>query len=118
MYSPLPDSLTIRESDIHGLGLFATKNIPEGTNLGVAHIKIPHSEDLFSLEFCRTPLGGFYNHSETPNCTIKSTLRYFVNPKSNKRLTTIIAELYTIQNITKGSELTCKYTLYEVKNAN
>ena len=28
MYRPLPDSLTVKNSEIHGLGLFATKDIP------------------------------------------------------------------------------------------
>ena len=77
-YQPLPDCLTIQSSSIHGLGLFATENIPEGTNLGIAHVLIPHAEETFSQSYCRTPLGGFYNHSETPNCEIKSTIKYFI----------------------------------------
>ena len=28
-YKPLPDFLTIKESDIHGLGLFTKKDLPE-----------------------------------------------------------------------------------------
>ena len=28
MYKPLPDSLTIKDSGIHGLGLFAKEEIP------------------------------------------------------------------------------------------
>lgn len=38
MYKPLPEYLTISQSKIDGLGLFATKDIPEGTNLGITHI--------------------------------------------------------------------------------
>ena len=38
LYRPLPDYVTIRESPIAGLGLFATKRIPAGTYLGIIHI--------------------------------------------------------------------------------
>ena len=37
MYRPLPESLTIAESDIDGLGLFATENIFAKTTLGHTH---------------------------------------------------------------------------------
>ena len=66
-YNPLPSYLTIANSDLNGLGLFATKDISEGTNLGIAHILIPHAEETFAQSYCRTPLGGFYNHSKDPN---------------------------------------------------
>jgi hypothetical protein len=82
-YRPLPDCLTIKESPIHGLGLFATKDIKIGTNLGITHyIYIEGSKDIkFPI---RLPLGGFFNHNgENPNCDIKA-----------------------------GEELTAKYTLY------
>jgi len=35
MYKPLPESLTIKQSGINGLGLFATEGIAQGTNLGM-----------------------------------------------------------------------------------
>ena len=38
MYKPLPDSLTIKGSNIEGLGLFATCSISNETNLGISHI--------------------------------------------------------------------------------
>lgn len=38
IYKPLPSFLTIKNSPIHGLGLFATGNIPKGTLLGISHI--------------------------------------------------------------------------------
>ena len=34
MYRPLPNSVTIKDSDLHGLGLFATEDIPKNTILG------------------------------------------------------------------------------------
>ena len=39
-YRPLPDTLTIKESPIHGLGIFALSGVGIGTDLGVAHINI------------------------------------------------------------------------------
>ena len=49
-YKPLPDSLTIKPSSINGLGLFATQDIKNGTQLGITHI-------LISDEIIRSPLG-------------------------------------------------------------
>ena len=113
-YQPLPDCLTIKESEIHGLGLFATENIPKGTNLGIAHILIPHAEETFDQSYCRTPLGGFYNHSVSPNCEIKSKIYYFINSDTHQRLVTTIMELFTKNDIKKGEEMTSKYLLYKL----
>ena len=117
-YNPLPSYLTIANSDLNGLGLFATKDIPKGTNLGVAHILIPHSEELFSQSYCRTPLGGFYNHSEDPNCEIKTRIHYFMSSSDYKRLVTSILELFTKKDIKEGEELTSNYILYKIIEKN
>ena len=64
MYKPLPDGLTIKESDVQGLGLFATKDFEAEVVLGIVHIldkNFPHGS-------IRTALGAFYNHSDDPNC--------------------------------------------------
>ena len=37
-WRPLPDFLTIGNSKIEGLGLFALKDLPEGKDLGMTHI--------------------------------------------------------------------------------
>ena len=39
-YIPLNYGLFIEESMIHGQGLFASEDIPKGTDLGISHIKI------------------------------------------------------------------------------
>ena len=96
MYRPLPTFLTIKPSKIDGLGLFTLIDIPKKTKLGMSHII-----DAPTLETIRTPLGGFINHSDLPNC--KRTLdqrKYF---------------LYTITDIPFGSELTLKYEWYEIE---
>ena len=62
MYRPLPDGLTIKNSPIEGLGLFATVNIKKNSFIGVTHIR----DEQFENKYIRTPLGGFYNHSNDP----------------------------------------------------
>ena len=59
MYKPLPDGLTIKESDVQGLGLFATKDFDADVVLGIVHVlnkNFPHGS-------IRTALGAFYNLS-------------------------------------------------------
>lgn len=100
MYKPLPDGVTIRESDIEGLGLFAEKFIPKGTYLGIIHIP----DNSGSGEYIRTPLGGFGNHSETPNCDKSTTDDY----KGNWAIS-------TNRDIQPDEEITWTYTFYEVE---
>ena len=63
MYKPLPDRLTIKKSPIEGLGLYATKKIEANCFIGLTHIQ----DTNFENGYIRTPLGGFYNHSNEPN---------------------------------------------------
>ena len=106
MYKPLPDSLTIKTSGIEGLGLFAKKNIPEGTTLGISHMKM-------NSMLIRTPLGGFINHSGTPNCT-KS--RYFMTNENDIKIKHDYTryDLVALEDIAGGEELTTKYTFYNI----
>ena len=62
-YDPLPSSVKIKKSDIHGHGIFAKEDIKSKTDLGSTHIKYP-----MIVGYVRTPMGGFINHSEKPNC--------------------------------------------------
>ena len=39
MYKPLPDGITIKESKVQGLGLYATKDFKADTVFGIVHIK-------------------------------------------------------------------------------
>ena len=62
MYKPLPESVTIKASGIHDLGLFADQAINQATNLGITHIKIDDtisahlSEGLSIIPILRTVL--------------------------------------------------------------
>ena len=106
MYKPLPDSLTIKQSKVNGLGLFAKEGIAQGTNLGMTHIKVAD-------HLIRTPLGGFLNHSDNANC-IKAELRMFNEDDPTKPLNYKKWNLVTLRNIKEGEELTLKYTFYKL----
>ena len=98
MYNPLPDGITIKKSPINGLGLFATEAISENTLLGIIHIPIKGEKH----GYFRTPLGGFGNHSDDPNC--------------NK----ILMEdgswwIGASRDIEPEEELTWTYTLYNIE---
>ena len=98
MYKPLPDGITIKKSPINGLGLFATEAISENTLLGIIHIPIKGEKH----GYFRTPLGGFGNHSDDPNC--------------NK----ILMEdgswwIGASRDIEPEEELTWTYTLYNIE---
>ena len=94
MYKPLPNYLTIKKSEIHGLGLFTTEDIPANTDLGITHVL----DNRFEDGYIRTPLGGFFNHSKAPNCHIKEERDYL--------------KLVTSTDIKANTELTAYYTLY------
>jgi len=103
MYKPLPESLTIKPSEVNGLGLFAQKGIAQGADLGISHIKIENDEK--EDEIFRTPLGGFINHAEDAN-VVKVELH---DDRYKKRW-----DLIALRNIKAGEELTVKYTFYNV----
>ena len=63
MYRPLPEGLTIKNSKIEGLGLFATVKIKKNSFIGLTHIR----DEMFEGKYIRTPIGGFYNHSKESN---------------------------------------------------
>ena len=96
-YKPLPDSLTIKKSDIDGLGLFAVEDIRSGV-LGIGWVK----QDIFPDGYIRTPLGGFINHSDDPNC-------HKINHEDVG-----VMWLVATRDIKVGEELTVRYTFYHV----
>jgi len=134
MYRPLPDGLTIKNSPIEGLGLFATINIKKNTFIGVTHIR----DEQFENKYIRTPLGGFYNHSNDPTVirmvsdvlpklkfgdlvdsnvntqklkdgkNDRENMFYNLNEKSDAKYMFMIS----IKDIKSGDELTANYNLY------
>ena len=134
MYRPLPDSLTIKKSPIEGLGLYATKDIKANIFIGLTHIL----DERFENNYLRTPLGGFYNHSDRPtvirmvsdvmpklkfgdaidiNSSTKvfpgknnegENLFYNLHEKSDAKYFFMVA----VMDIKAGDELTANYNLY------
>ena len=96
-YKPLPYGLVIADSGINGQGLFTTRKLVRGTHLGESHYRLDG-------ELIRTPLGGFINHSDKPNC-VRSQVR--IKPHYDKWTITVI------EDIEEGEELTLKYTMYD-----
>lgn len=79
---------------MEGLGLFSTRPIAKGKVLGITHVV----DDLFQHGVIRTPLGGFINHSQYPNCELIKGNKVFL--------------LRTLVEIITGEEITLKYELY------
>ena len=100
-YQPLPDELEICCSPIQGMGIFAKQKIPKGTNFGMTHLQV--SESLV-----RTPLGGFLNHSDDPNC--EKVKLYFKSDKGDFTKWNLV----TIKDIKAKEELTLTYTFYKL----
>ena len=98
-YNPLPSGLTVADSGISGQGLFTTRRLVMGTTLGISHYRIDG-------EYIRSPLGGFINHADEPNCQ-RSQIR--VKPGFDKW------SIMTLDDIEEGCELTLKYKLYVPK---
>ena len=93
MYKPLPSYISIGPSDIDGAGLFAVEDIPAEVIIGITHIYDHEFED----DYIRTPLGGFLNHSDNPNCKL-------IDEDYCKRVT-------AIKHIDAGTELTVNHPI-------
>jgi len=97
-YKPLPIFLTIKPSNIDGLGLFCLQDLPKGKVLGITHIE----DKRFPDGYIRTPMGGFFNHSDDPNCETLLLEDYIV--------------LNTLRKIKNGEEVTVKYWMYDIED--
>ena len=134
MYRPLPKELTIKNSPIEGLGLFTNTDIKVNTFIGVTHIR----DEQFENKYIRTPLGGFYNHSNNPTVirmvsdvlpklkfgdqvnphanakklkdgkNDRENMFYNLNEKSDAKYMFMVS----IKDIKPGEELTANYNLY------
>ena len=134
MYRPLPDGLTIKNSPIEGLGLFTNIEIKKNTFIGITHIR----DEQFDNKYIRTPLGGFYNHSNNPTVmrmvsdflpklkfgdmvdpkmagkqikdgkTDRENMYYNLQDKIDAKFMFIV----TVKDVKAGDELTANYNLY------
>ena len=83
--------LEVKDSPIHGMGIFSSEFIPAHTNLGVAQVK--RDDGRYDI----TELGRYHNHSKNPTCynVMQDGARY----------------LYTHKILNPGDEITIDYTL-------
>jgi SET domain-containing protein len=117
-YKPLPDNLTIKESPIHGLGVFATEDIKEykyieseGEHFPYKNwihpshmlIKNEHFPDYKYL--MRLEIGGFINHSSTPNVTLEEYTNDITKQNNNIKLYGV----QPLRDIKAGEELLLDY---------
>ena len=105
-YRPLPDPLAIANSGIDGLGIFAKEKVKQGTNFGMSHLQ-------FGAAIIRTPLGGFLNHSDNPNCE-RVKLRFTNQDDPKLKFDFKKWNLIALRDIKSGEELTVKYEWYQV----
>ena len=122
----------IKKSDIDkkGRGLYATKDIKSNSYIGLTHIL----DERFENNYLRTPLGGFYNHSDKPNVqrmvtNVLPKLKFgdpAPNPDEQSEVKNIEASrehlypnvyarfmyLVSIKDIKNGEELAANYNLY------
>ena len=134
MYRPLPKQLTIKNSPIEGLGLFATEEIKANTFIGITHIR----DEQLENKYIRTPLGGFYNHSNDPTVmrmvsnmlpklnfgdpidTKAKAKRFDENDTNRENMYYNLSEkpdakymfMVSVKHIKAGEELTANYNLY------
>ena len=134
MYRPLPKQLTIKNSPIEGLGLYANEDIKKNIFIGVTHIR----DEQFENKYIRTPLGGFYNHSDDPTVVrmvtdslpklkfgdvldVDATTKKFPgNDNDGENVFFNLQEkpdakyffMVAAKDIKSGSELTANYNLY------
>ena len=103
-YHALPKELHIKDSPIEGQGLFAKEDIPAMMYLGISHVEVDPEDCISNVAVMRTPLGGFVNHSDDPNC-----VKWEEDQGWGR-----IYYMKTIKEIKKGEELFLKYTFYKV----
>ena len=104
--------VTVKQSSLHGKGVFATQNIEKGEIIVVSHMVLIHineqlPEELATLQFpwtdeydaiCLSDVGSFFNHSSKPNAKIIEL--DFANQIQTFAAKTVIA---------KGDEITIYY---------
>ncbi len=94
-YTPFPSDIVLKDSEIHGRGIFAASYIMATSIVGLSHYST-------KKQLIRTPLGAFINHSSSPNCVVS---------KKGKRW-----YLVTTRFIEEGEELTLNYHNYDCSN--
>lgn len=100
-YDPMLGFFDIRESSIHGKGLFLKEDRNTIPIESITHHCIGGNDS--SGTFIRTPIGGFINHSDNPNCKIEEFKTFYGS----------VYMLKVLREIKGGDEITINY--YDTK---
>jgi uncharacterized protein len=106
------NSVEVKQSSLHGKGVFATRNITKGELLATCDMALIHvnenlPENLATLQFpwteeydaiCMSHVGSFFNHSSEPTAQVGE--RDFIN---------LIQTFVAKTDIEKGTEITIYY---------
>jgi uncharacterized protein len=106
------NSVEVKQSSLHGKGVFATRNITKGELLATCDMALIHvnenlPENLATLQFpwteeydaiCISNVGSFFNHSSEPTAQVEE--RDFIN---------LVQTFVAKTDIEKGSEITIYY---------
>jgi SET domain-containing protein len=106
------NTVEVKQSPLHGKGVFATRDIKKGELLATCDMALIHvnenlPENLATLQFpwteeydaiCMSHVGSFFNHSNKPTAEVKD--RDFVN---------LIQTFVAKTDIEKGTEITIYY---------
>ncbi len=108
----------LKESKIHGIGLFAEQDIPKGTLIYSRNenldINIPNSElsKLSKNEADTIKHYGYFDQKSKKWHLSFDDIR-FCNHKKESNIENKHGKLYARKNISKGEELTDNYTEFE-----
>lgn len=108
----MSNCVEIKESPIHGKGVFATRDIEAGEILAVSHVTLLHHNEqlpelIATLEFpwndeyyalCLSDVGSFFNHYKNFNAKVLS--------QDKESLTQTFV---SVRNIKKGEEVFIYY---------
>ena len=106
----IPDCLELKKSSIHGLGIFATKFIPKGSNLGICHYYDFSRAPL--KKYLRNTLVPFFNYSKNKNAHLPIVKKDFEHGIG------YVTELITLKDIQKEEEILLTYTWYDPTKPN
>lgn len=102
----------VRESPIHGMGLFATENIPAKTRLSIYD-----GEEMTLKEF-RIRYGNDTRHTYSMRRINKIIVgkgrdnpSHWCNESKEPNVCMMKRGLYTLRDVVKGEEMTLKYPL-------
>ena len=104
--------IEVRESDVHGKGVFALRDIKAGTIIVESHMVLIHKnedlpEELATLQFpwdddydaiCLSDAGSFFNHSNQASAEVQE-----------RDFTHQIQKFITKTDIAQGEEITIYY---------